>query len=62
MKFFPRGLLRGVCALILSMGLCLNAAAKENTSPLVLPSSSLRFRWRNTPSTSSRSAPLTPTS
>ena len=41
MKVFPRGLLRGVCALILSMGLCLNAAAKENTSPLVLSPVSL---------------------
>ena len=41
MKFFPRGLLRGVCALILSMGLCLNAAAKENTTPLSLSPLSL---------------------
>ena len=41
MKDFPRGLLRGVCALILSMGLCLNAAAKENTTPLSLSPLSL---------------------
>ena len=41
MKVFPRRLLRGVCALILSLGLCLNAAAKENTSPLVLSPVSL---------------------
>ena len=41
MKVFPRGLLRGVCALILSMGLCLNAAAKENTTPLSLSPLSL---------------------
>ena len=40
-KAFPRGLLRGVCALILSMGLCLNAAAKENTTPLSLSPLSL---------------------
>ena len=41
MKAFPRRLLRGVCALILSMGLCLNAAAKENTTPLSLSPLSL---------------------
>ena len=40
-KAFPRGLLRGVCALVLSMGLCLNAAAKENTTPLSLSPLSL---------------------
>ena len=40
-KVFPRGLLRGVCALVLSMGLCLNAAAKENTTPLSLSPLSL---------------------
>ena len=41
MKDFPRRLLCGVCTLILSLGLCLNAAAKENTSPLVLSPVSL---------------------
>ena len=41
MKVCPRRLLRGICALILSMGLCLNAAAKENTTPLSLSPLSL---------------------
>lgn len=41
MKDFPRRLLCGVCTLILSLGLCLNAAAKENTTPLSLSPLSL---------------------